>query len=410
MSMKNFITVSLLASLCLPQSFGQRRNASEPEKLQATAEIPIMGYYGVQERETSVERFREMKESGVNINISCHSYSCIEALEKALNAAQDAGVKLIAKCPELETETEKTVKRLMNHPALFGYFVADEPHPGAFKELGDRVRRIQAVDNRRPCYINLLPLFHGDDNFYTKEYVEPFLKEIPVKILTFDHYPIHKTDFSGSWYLNLEIIAEASKKAGIPFWAFAMVTAHAHYAIPTVGEIKLQMYSNLAYGAQGLQYFTYFTPTGEHADHYYYEGPIDADGKRTYVYDRIKAVNREIQNYAGVFLGSKKVFVAHTGKEIPWGTKRLGVDIQLPAPFKKLETSDGGSVVSVLEKEDRRFLVIVNRDYKNPMRLTIQTDNAVKKVLNDGTLVPANAYAQNMEVDPGDVVIYTWKE
>jgi hypothetical protein len=131
------------------------------------------------------------------------------------------------------------------------------------------------------------------------------------------------------------------------------------------------------------------------------------DGKRTVIYDRVKLVNNEIQALAGVFLGSKPVWVRHTGKKIPEGTKMLGA---LPEQILALETGDSGAVVSLLERGNRRFLVIVNRDFQNPMKLTIATGDKVKRVQKDATLVPANAYNPTTEVDPGDAMIYTWVE
>ncbi len=55
-----------------------------------------------------------------------------------------------------------------------------------------------------------------------------------------------------------------------------------------------------------------------------------------------------------------------------------------------------------------RFLVIVTRDFKNSMELTVRHDPTVMKVLKDGSIVPADAYMDTMEVDPGDVAIYIW--
>lgn len=386
-------------------------NACSQEKTNQDVEFPILAWIGVPEAETTVERFKELKESGININFS--GYSTVEAVEKALNMAQEAGVKLLPSCPELKSDPEETVKRLMKHPALYGYHIVDEPAAGGFKELGEWVRRIQAVDNRHPCYINLLPNWAPAWGFGTDtytEYVDSFIKEVPVPFISFDHYPVIVIDsmrtLRPEWYNNLEFIAETSKKTGLPFWAFALTVAHVIYPIPTVGEIKLQMYSNLAYGAQTLQYFTYWNP-GENPIWDFHRAPIDLKGKRTDVYDRIKLVNREIHHLAGVFLDSKLVSVWHTGKQIPDGTRPID---KLPDPIKMLETSDGGAIVSVLEKGEQSFLVIVNRDFQNPMNLTILTDETVKKVLKDGSFVPANAYSETMEVDPGDVAIYTWKK
>ena len=123
-------------------------NASAQEKLTADRELPILAWWSIPEEETTVERFKELRESGINISFS--PYSDIEAVEKALDAAQQAGVKLLPSCPELKAEPEKTVKQLKKHSALFGYHLVDEPGAGAFKELDDWVRRIQAVDKQHP--------------------------------------------------------------------------------------------------------------------------------------------------------------------------------------------------------------------------------------------------------------------
>jgi len=40
------------------------------------------------------------------------------------------------------------------------------------------------------------------------------------------------------------------------------------------------------------------------------------------------------------------------------------------------------------------------------MKLIIYTDDSVKKVLKDGTLIPANEYASATEVEPGDMSVY----
>ncbi|HRO44781.1 beta-galactosidase [Agriterribacter sp.] len=395
-------------------------SAFAQEKLKADGEFPVLAWVGVPERETTVERFRELKASGININFS--SYSGIEAVEKALDIARQTGVKLMPYCPELKSEPEKTVKRLMKHPALFGYHLRDEPNAVDFPELAIWMKRIQAVDKQHPCYINLFPNYAALSQLFAEDYelepgkdmyeehVDVFLKEVPVPFISFDHYPISEKNgvrtLRSDWYKNLEIIAAAAKKSGLPFWAFALSVAHGSYPVATVGEIKLQMYSNLAYGAQALQYFTYWTP-GINSSWDFHHAPIGLDGKRTDVYDRIKLINNEIQNLAGVFLNARLVSVAHTGTHIPPGTRRMD---KLPAPFTVLETGDNGAVVSVLQKKDRRFLVIVNRDFQNPMKLTVVAGDIVKKVLKDGTMVPANVYTNTLAVDPGDVIIYTWDE
>ncbi len=71
-----------------------------------------------------------------------------------------------------------------------------------------------------------------------------------------------------------------------------------------------------------------------------------------------------------------------------------------------LKTQDTGSVVSVLKNGANSYLVVVNRDFRNHMKLSIECDAKVKKVLKDGSVVPANVYPNSTEIDPGDIEIY----
>lgn len=400
---------------------GERTNNDDQANMEDLGfeEFPILAWIGVPEGETTVERFKELKESGININFSV--YSNIEAVEKALDVAQEAGVKLLLYCPELSTDPEETAKRLMKHPALMGYHLRDEPSALAFPQLAEWIKKIQSVDKEHGCYINLFPNYANKEQLFGNieidrerdvyaQHVEVFLKEVPVPFISFDHYPVIETNgvrtLRAEWYKNLEIISEASRNSGLPFWAFALAIAHKPYPIPTLAELRLQMFSNLAYGAQTLQYFTYWHP-GENPTWDFHDSPIGLDGKRTIVYDLIKTVNSEIHSLAPIFLGSEVISVCHTGEHLPMETHPLK---NLPKSIKTLKTGGIGAIVSVLKKGDQRFLVIVNRDFQNKMELNISTDKTVRKVLKNGKIAKLNNYSEEVIIDPGDLMIYTWKE
>ena len=388
-------------------------SAFAQEKLKADGEILIMGHGGVPSELATVERYREYKACGFNLSLA--GFPMLKDALQGLDNAQKAGVKLGLNCKELYDEPEKTARILMKHPAFDCYFLMDEPNASAFVEWGERVKKIQSVDKENICYINLLPDHHFPDpkgilgvNSYT-EYVDSFIRAVPAQVVSFDHYPVcelpdGKVIIRESFYDNLETVARVSQKYGLPFWAFALSMPHFNYPVPTVEQLRFQQYSNLAYGAQGLQYFSY---TPWRSPDNYHDAILGHNHKRTVIYDRVKLVNNEIQALAGVFYGSKLVQVEHTGKNIPVGTRRLA---KLPDEIKYLATSEGGAVVSVLERGNRRFLVVVNRDFANPMTLTVVTADKVKRVLKDATLVPASDYMPVMEVDPGDVMIYTWEK
>lgn len=397
--MKNLLFYLLLIVLPI-KNFAQKQTENNKR-------IPVLAWMGVPAEETNHQRFQELKEAGININFV--HYPDIAAVEKALDLAHKNGIKIMAACPELKTEPEKTVKRLMKHPALAGYYLRDEPSRKDFPELGEWARRIQSVDKEHVCYLNLFPTYASKAQLGTEtyqEYVETFLKEIPAQFISYDHYPLMKNRVSSKdYYENMEIVAGIAKKAGLPMWAFGLSVAFHDYAIPTLAEIRFQIHSILAYGAQTVQYFTYWTPVTTTWD--FHHAPITSDGKRTVIYDRIKQINFEIQQYANVFVDSKVIDVWHTGEKIPQGTKRIE---KLPAPIKVLDTVGDGAVVSLLENENKMYLVIVNRDFKNPMRLTFFADEKVFRVLKDGSAVSTREYSNTTEVDPGDMMVYTWQK
>ena len=404
--MKKIFLLSLLAAgLAGCCNSGQKQAAEQSvwPKLQATGEMPILAWHSIPSDCTTLERFREMKETGITHSFT--SYPDADAMQRALDTAQAAGVKLIVSCPELEKEPEATVKRFMNHPATAGYFLRDEPNTESFAELGQWAKRIRATDDAHFCYLNLLPTYASLEALKAdsyRDYVHRFDQEVPLQLLSFDHYPVVGRTLRPDYYENLEIFSDEARLAGKPFWAFSLATAHDPYPIPDLAQMRLQMFSNLAYGAQGLQYFTYWTP-GKNPNWNFHHGPIGLDGKRTDVYDKVTELNREIKALTGVFLGAKVLSVRHTGDTIPQGTTPLA---ELPASVKKLQTTGTGAVVSELQNGDNRCLVIVNRDFNDRMQLDIELDPSAKRILKDGSIVPASLYSSTLMVEPGDVVIY----
>ena len=415
--MKNILIIGILVIGTLGQTLSQ-------EKLKSAGVIPVMSWGGIAQKEVSVESYKKLKDVGVNIDIAF--FSNADAIAQALDAAGKAGVKLMITCPELKTDPEKTANRFKSHAALEGYYLGDEPGKPAFQELADLQQRLKTADPKHYSFVNLYPNINSNKSkFGTKdygEYISTFDKLFPAPFISFDFYPVVDGGLHPRWFENLEFFAAKYRTEGRPFWAFALTTSYLAYSddavqpslndfyqlyktynpektfvhdIPTLASLRLQIYADLAYGAQGIEYWSFRG----------FGSPLDAQGKRTVVYDRLQKVSNEIQQLSGVFLGAKVVSVAQTGLNIPNETKRLS---ELPAPIHLLETVGEGAVVSVLENGKNTFLVIVNRDFKNSMKLIISTDDTVKKVLKDGTLIPATEYANATEVEPGDVAIYSF--
>ncbi|MBR2838324.1 MAG: hypothetical protein IKE55_06065 [Kiritimatiellae bacterium] len=388
------------------------------------AGLPILGWWGIPEDKATVERYREAQQAGFTVLMQ--GASSVEKTYELLERAQSAGIKLSVFFPEIGRDNmEDAVARLKNHPALFMWHVKDEPRYKDFEWVADVVRRIDAADGRHPCYVNHIAnasVSMGVPDYGA--YMERMLREFRPKLISADFYPCRLADVTRSvpyrdvgnevyvspvWYRQLEYLSGLARRERLPLALFACDVAHDVvdylYPVPSVAMLRLQMYSNLAYGARMLQYFTYWNPSSK-TPLKFHESIIREDGTRSPVYDRVRQVNRELQARASVFMNSELVSVEHTGAEIPIGTRRLG---KLPPYAKSLATPDGGAVVAQFSGSKFDALVVVNRSPVREMQLKIALDPSVVRILEDGSTVSAAAYGGVYSVAPGAAEIFVMK-
>jgi hypothetical protein len=171
-----------------------------------------------------------------------------------------------------------------------------------------------------------------------------------------------------------------------------------------LSTLRLQVFSDLAYGAQAIQYFTYWTLYDPAVG--YNNAPISSAGVKTGVYAIMQQMNKEINAISGIFSGAKVITVSHTG-DLPLGTKPLG---RLPKPIKSLKTDGLGAVVSVMQNNLKTYLVVVNRDFTAPMALTINCAQGVSQILKTGVSIPQHSNNQTVNIEPGDVAIFNWPD
>lgn len=118
-------------------------------------------------------------------------------------------------------------------------------------------------------------------------------------------------------------------------------------------------------------------------------------------------MSQEIKDFSGVFIGANVVSIKDMGKGmIPVGTSRL---INLPSAINVLDTNGAQALVSVLENGPNAIAVNLNKNHLTSINLTVAGDESLKKVLKDGTIVPASAYESLMELDPGDISVFMFE-
>ena len=347
-------------------------------------EMPIIAYMGVPHWQTTDENFRVFSECG--FNVSLYSYPSLEQLVKACRTADKYGVKVLGSCPEMTGTPHKAATTLKSEKGFFGYMMQDEPNNLEIREKQQEIARLRAIDTDHVFYINLLPS-------YNAKWVKPSLKvdtyseylrtasATSCQQISFDHYPVTTAGLRPTWYHNLEMVRKESLASGKPFWGFALSVSHdvpntpdTYYPQPTMASLRLQIYSNLAYGAQAIQYFTYWTPPS--GNYHYHDGPISFEGKKTATYALVQQMNRELKSVAPLFYGAKVLSVNHM-VVIPEGTSRL---TKVPLNLASLTVSGrAGAVVSQLQKGGHRYLAIVNKNLKGSMKVKIKTQNNVPR-------------------------------
>ena len=395
-------TAAIILSGCqdiIPKEDEPTENINE-EPLDA-AKMDIMAWCSIPTGSfATTERFQELEECGFTISLSIvHQAVQLEGAIKFLDLAEPTGVKVMFMCQEaMYEDPEGVVNRIKDHPALFGYCVHDEPRISDIPDLAKVVERVRAADPNHPVYVNLLP---GSGENYDN-YVKTFVETIHPQFISFDNYAINRDYIAPDWWYNIETIRSAANQAGIPFWAFANCMETTTKPTPTIETLRLYQYTNLAYGAQCLQYFTYWRPNGPSAVNDI--API-IRGERTPLYDLVKEMNEEIQARAGVFIGCNVLQVAHTGETIPEETTRL---TSLPAPLTALDTKGNGALVSLIENGKWQYLVIVNRTYEEGFDYDIAFDREVAIVERDGSITLFDGKQSTMHLGEGDCAIYRW--
>ncbi len=122
------------------------------------------------------------------------------------------------------------------------------------------------MDPKHSPLINLFPSYGspkqlGFDDF--PAYVRGFIETVKPDVLSFDHYPLREPQAGTTdWFGDLAVVRSESRKAGIPFWICLQSEGiRGGLRIPSRAEILWQASTVLAYGARGVVWFTYWTPS-----------------------------------------------------------------------------------------------------------------------------------------------------
>lgn len=168
-----------------------------------------------------------------------------------------------------------------------------------------------------------------------------------------------------NFYRALEIFASFSKTVQRPFWVFCqsmsfMVFSQNLYR-PHAKEqyLRYESFVPLAYGAQGIRYWTY-AMRNSNSFETYFSALLNRNGEKTASWYYAQKINKEIQTYRHVFLNSTVDRVTTLSPEETFEFT-LGT-----CTFRVI--SEKKTIISHLKNEHGDFIVVVNEnpfEYQN---------------------------------------------
>ncbi|MHC4995147.1 MAG: hypothetical protein ACYTGQ_08860 [Planctomycetota bacterium] len=350
--------------------------ASDPEPIDPGARFELLCIEGPPSTADAPEHWRAIAEAGFTLVTPGYPYD--EAWQKTtLDRCAELGLRAVPRVkvfeagqlpPDWRRRVTREAAAYRGHPAMFGYFLTDEPNARLFGSIA-RVQRAFVEEDPRsvPC-VNLYPTYASVEQLGTTTYAEhlaQFVQTVDPHMLCYDNYPFLKngTDRGGSlddFFLNLELARDAALAHGIPAWLAGQCDWWSGLRETSEAELRVQAYAALAYGFKGIGYFTYWPVNRP------YESAVDYQGNRQPLYDRIKNVNLRVRRLGNVLVKMRSFGVYHAGRRVPGGCARL------PQGSPIWIGDEAEIIVGLFEDaRGRTYAMLANRDYQQPARFRI---------------------------------------
>ncbi|MBR3743739.1 MAG: hypothetical protein IKN31_01365 [Bacteroidales bacterium] len=312
---------------------------------------------------------------------------------------------------------EQTIAKAKTYPALAGYQIYDEPSTENIAQIKYEKDAIESLDPNpgHPVYVNLHPSSASKSSLGVEdyfEYVETFVSECNLQLITFDQYPVYQGYIDPSWPRSLAAVRQSALRHDIPFWAFACSCREWNRVDPTLETLRLQCNTNLAYGAQVNQFFVYRSTSGTDLAplqtwEYNPDGTKRWDvAKYTAAYDVLKAYCTEMHNLGYVFAGSDVKAVRKTQVLDAWNESLSVKD--LPPQINSLFTSRE-AVVSFVENRGNEYMVVVNSLWNWTQQVAIDLSDVVYVIDHDGNFTELQPGVSRFDLEGGDMLVFKYR-
>ena len=375
----------LLALTALTAAAAATQGLTRPQ-LVGPKDFAVMAWGG---SPSDPEALRGMKDAGLNISGFCRVADLERVREAGLTCfVQDRraqGYQWTSLPPdaELRRNVDSLKADMAGNPAALGIYLNDEPSAPMMPALGKVSGLLREAMPDKWAYVNLFPYRVAPAQLGTSnydEYVKMLVNTVGQPFLSYDNYSLVGGEMLDNFYTNLEIVRRLGLETRTPFWNCILSNSHFNYMEPSDATFHLQVYSTLAYGGRGIQYFTYFTPTRGN----YRLGPIDQFGNRTATWDMLRRINYEIHALAPTLIKLRSTGVYHypdapdQGKTL--AESRLIKSVEMTQRYVRQPAGARFLIGEFEDAQGRPYFMIVNKHLDQSFRFRIELKAGDRKL------------------------------
>ncbi len=382
-------TIAVLVLMSL-----QNAACAQPAGSQWKVGDPIVGYYqgpggGGRFGPLTDENARQIAAAGFNLVWCMH--------EKELDIAHAHGLRALFYTgeimdgpaalknldnPQRTEQINDIIDSVKDHPALYAYYVYDEPSAKQFPALARMVDLIRRRDPNHFALINLFPTYasavalgtSGDKVEAYRQHLRLLIEIVKPDLISWDHYNFRVDEDNEDYFLNMALVREAAIKGGLPFTNVVQACSVGQsHRVPNGDEGRFLAYTTLAYGGDGIYQFVYnaFVPP-------FKGGVALKDGSLTPLGKTLKQVNPQFVAVGRQLQPLDSLGVHHLGVVPPLGEglpadAKFRVDPPVPADQEK------GILLGCFGRSKKpTHVLVVNLDYTQPVKTTVVGPGALE--------------------------------
>ena len=395
------------------------------------------------------KHFQTYKEAGFNIISGLYEREPFNTYEirRAVDIAEELGLVYFVQDLDVRGDVSyEAMKELissrwyMEKKAFGGISLKDEPSVNDYTSMGLATQALKELAPDKVTHSTLFPWGASAGQFgidympnetyeeqweMYEEYVSRYMREVDPKILAYDCYLLfyENDDLLHPQTVraraikyavkSLSLFRKTAKEHGIPFWVTVAPYNHLTRVQIPKKHFEWNVNLSLAYGAKGVQYYTYWTLMEHYSQdaltNHQYAGLVTLGGTPHNTYYSVQDVNRQIQAVDAVLMGSESI-----------GLMQFGYPV-LPLPeedvlesFGELKNITGGdALVGCFDHNGKNVYYIVHDSIVNGSQtFTVSFDKKcdVRLINAETDKIVEDTYSVGVNLSGGEAVLIEVEE